>query len=202
MTTAHHPDAPALLAGIVVAAGSSSRLGRPKQLLEVGGSPLVVRAIRLLLEQCDAGVLVVTGAHHDAVVESLGDLPVRAIFNPWWREGLGSSIRQGVSGLADDGRAVLLMLVDQPEIDANDMAALVSGWLTRPEKIAAAKYAGVAGAPVIFPSSYRASLLKLHGDIGARQILRDTEEPTLIEMPHAAFDLDTLDDLNNLFAPR
>jgi molybdenum cofactor cytidylyltransferase len=190
------------LAGIVVAAGASSRLGRPKQLLEFGGTALVVRAARLSLAHCDAGVLVVTGAHHERVAELLAALPVRAIYNPAWREGLGSSIRQGICGLPDHGQATLLMLVDQPDIDSNDLEALVSSWAARPDHIAAAAYAGVAGAPAIFPASCRASLLRLHGDMGAREMIRQSEQPTLVDMPHAAFDLDSPDDLKKLEHPR
>jgi molybdenum cofactor cytidylyltransferase len=186
------------LAGVLLAAGSSTRLGQPKQLIAFNGVPLVVHAAKQALDQCDAGLIIVTGACHEAVVEVLNDLPVRAIYNPNWREGMASSIRTGVTGIAQDAGAILLMVCDQAMIDRTDIAGLVSAWKLEAHQIAAAGYAGSHGVPAIFPDRFRAGLLKLHGDRGAKSIIDAAANVSVVDMPNAEFDLDTVDQLENL----
>ena len=94
------------LAGVLLAAGASVRLGRPKQLVEFDGSPLVRHAAAKAVNVCGSGLVVVTGAHHQEVVAALDSLPVRAVYNPSWREGIGSSLRQGVTAVNPDAGAI------------------------------------------------------------------------------------------------
>jgi len=183
------------LAGVLLAAGSSTRLGRPKQLITINGTPLIVHAARQALDQCNAGLIVVTGAGHEAVVEALNDLPVRSIYNPNWREGMASSIRRGVMGIEHDASAILLMVCDQAFIDKNDMARLVSVWKLDSNRIAAAGYAGSRGVPAIFPCRFRANLLSLRGDCGAKSIINEASNVSVVDMPNAEFDVDTADHL-------
>lgn len=186
------------IAGVLLAAGASSRLGQPKQLVNYNGVPLVGHAASQALEYCDAGLTVVTGAHHDEVLTALGNLPVRVVESPSWREGIGSSIRQGVTFVAPDVRAILLMVCDQPAVSSRDLRRLVEAWTCRPELVAAAGYAGTRGVPAIFPSNMREELLGLNGDHGAKKIIDAAEYVSVVEMPNASFDVDTPDHLDKL----
>jgi molybdenum cofactor cytidylyltransferase len=184
-------NARAFLAGVLLAAGSSRRLGRPKQLLIFKGAPLVVHAAKQALDFIDAGLIVVTGAAHDEVIGALEGLPVRAVYNPHWREGIGSSIRQGVATISADVGAILLMLCDQPAISPEDFDRLVRAWRHDPDRITAAGYGNGCGVPAIFPRRYREQLLTLTGDRGARQIIENSEKITVVDMPNAELDIDT-----------
>jgi len=186
------------LYAVILAAGASTRLGQPKQLLRVNGVPLVVQAARQALTFCRGGVVIVTGNAHERVVDALGELPVRAIYNPAWQEGLGASIRQGIGVVGENARGILMMLVDQPMIDDSDFERLVSAWADQPHRIAAASYGGSLGVPAIFPVSYRERLGRLHGDRGASRIINDDATAIAVDLPHADFDLDTPADLEAL----
>ena len=148
-----------------------------------------------VVEPCDAGVIVVTGAHHDAVVAALASLPIRAIYNPAWREGMGASVRQGMTVVAPEAHAVLLMPGDLPRVDAAVLRRLVDAWREAPDHVTAARYDSVVGTPAIFPRQFWSQLRKIHGDRGARRIIEKAENVLTVDMPEAAFDLDTPDDL-------
>jgi molybdenum cofactor cytidylyltransferase len=186
------------IAGVLLAAGTSSRLGQPKQLVDYNGVSLVCHAARHALGYCDAGLTVVTGAHHDEVLAALGNLPVRVVGNPGWREGIGSSIRQGVQSVAPDVRAILLMVCDQPMVNSRDLRRLLEAWKCRPGFVAASAYAGTKGVPAIFPSGLRKELLNLNGDHGAKKIIDAADDVSVVEMPNASFDVDTPDHLDKL----
>ena len=186
------------LVGVLLAAGASSRLGQPKQLVNYNGVPLVCHAVSQALGFCDAGLTVVTGACHDDVFTALDHLPVRVVFNSGWPEGIGSSIRQGVTSVGPDVCAILLITCDQPAISSHDLRNLVNAWKCRPDRVAAAGYAGTTGVPAIFPSSFRKELQGLNGDRGAKNIIDAAEDVSVVDMPNALFDVDTPDHLDKL----
>lgn len=186
------------LAGIVLAAGASSRLGRPKQLVLLRGQTLIARAAALARSLCGAGVIVVTGAHHDQVLDALQALDVTAVYNPRWREGMGASLRLGAAVTSDSATGLLVMLSDQPLIDEADMERLVGTWCAAPDEIAAAAYRDCVGVPAIFPRRCLEELKNLRGDKGAKQLLDRAASLSQVEMPNAAFDLDTPDALVEL----
>ena len=163
------------LAGLILAAGPSTRLGRPKQTAVYRNTTLVEHAVNRALEYCGAGVVVVTGAHHEQVVTALAGLPVETIYNSDWREGMGSSVRMGTNRIDAKCQAIMLMLCDQPMISRADFSSLVDAWVSRPECIAAAKYAGICGVPAIFPLSFRDELMYLRGDEGAKRIIENAQ---------------------------
>ncbi len=183
------------LYALVLAAGSASRFGRSKQLAQIEGTPLVLRAAQTALSVCDAGVLVVTGADHADVLKALQKDGIRAIYNPVWQEGMGASLRQGVLGVPTNVTGLLILLADQPAITAEDLARLRTAWQSEPGRPAAAQYAGQTGVPAIFPAAWREKLLDSRGDQGARKLLRDGVSITLVPMENAAVDIDTPSDL-------
>ena len=186
-----------VLAGLLLAAGGSERLGQPKQLLSLHGESLVRRSAVMLLEQA-ADVLVVTGAEADSVREELRDLPVKPVHNGDWRAGMGGSIAAGMQSLGDEPDGVLIMLCDQWCIDRGDLDSLFAAWQTEPSLITAAKWGENFGAPAIFPKSLFHDLRGLHGERGAKAIIGRQTDIRFVDMPHAGIDLDTPEDLRTL----
>ena len=129
------------LGTILLAAGSSSRLGQSKQLLDMDGEPLVRRQARLLLSLKPACLVVVTGAEQHAVEQALEGLPVRAVHNPRWADGMGHSLACGIAAMPERVRGALLLLCDQWKITSADLSALSGGWQQEPLSVVMAKWA-------------------------------------------------------------
>jgi molybdenum cofactor cytidylyltransferase len=161
------------VAALVLAAGSSSRLGTPKQLLPIEGRPLVRHVVEAATaSSCDA-VAVVLGAHAPRIESAIGAADVVFLPNARWIEGMASSIRAGVAW-ADAGGfdAVMVLVSDQLRITTAHLDALVRahGEDGRPT---ASRYCDVLGVPAIFPRSHFGALMALVGDRSARDVLRD-----------------------------
>lgn len=194
------PRAARRLGCVVLAAGGSRRLGTPKQLLRVRCTPLLVRAIEatsaLPLMQ---PIVVVLGAHAPRLRALLRRRAVaaRVVHNGRWTEGIASSLQAGARALPRGASALLVVLVDQPQVGEAELARLVRAWARRPAQPAAACYAGRVGVPAILPRSSWRALRALRGDVGARALLREAARVTAVPMPKAALDVDSLQDLEN-----
>lgn len=191
------------LFAIVLAAGGSSRLGRPKQLIRVAGEPLVRRALLGASGVCGQQVVAVLGCEWRRVLAVAGDAVPFFQVNEAWMEGLAGSLRLGVGRLPEDCSAALVMLADQPLVDAADLKRLVDAWAHAPERIAASRYDetdhSTIGVPAIFPRAVFPELLLLEGDRGAKALLsRHRRKLTIVSCPHAAVDIDTPGDLARL----
>jgi len=191
------------LAVVLLAAGSSSRLGQPKQLLRIEGEALVARTADRLLNLEPAGLIVVTGCESHAVGIQLSGMPLQIVHNPGWHQGMGTSIARGVKELPNAAQGVLIMLCDQWRIDQDDLGLLASTWCSDISQIVVARWGDPAGGnfgpPVIFPADLFHELAALQGDRGARPLIekyRDRVE--FVSMDHAAFDLDEAGDLEQL----
>jgi molybdenum cofactor cytidylyltransferase len=181
------------LATVILAAGGSSRLGRPKQLLRYRGAPLIVRAVRLAQRAAGNDVIVVVGDQRQRLRSVLRRrLPLlEVVGNARWAEGLSTSLRVGLGAVPTTARAALILLVDQVRIEARDIDRLVRRWRRRPSKPAAACYLGRAGVPAVIPRRWFGELGALSGDAGARALLRRFGDVSLVEMAAAEFDVDT-----------
>jgi len=179
-----------LLAGIVLAAGASQRLGQPKQLCEWRGKSFVGNAVAACVEVCDGGVTVVTGATASEVEAGLTNHPVTVVRNPEWESGMAGSLRCGVTTLGQVAGA-LIMVCDQPLVSGADLARLAEQWRNRPGRMAASRYGQTLGVPAIFPAAMFPALLDLQGDEGARKLLRGDPDIGIVDIPSAATDIDT-----------
>lgn len=149
-------------------------MGMPKALLDLGGRPAVVRAVDVLREGGCAEVVVVTGAEGPAVhdvVSALGPA-VRAVHNPAWAEGMGTSLRVGIDALGDRGSGVVVHLVDLPDVGPDVVRRLVAAAVTDPtagHRAWAAAWGGRRGNPVLLDHRVLADVADVvEGDRGAR----------------------------------
>ncbi|WP_161599394.1 NTP transferase domain-containing protein [Hymenobacter nivis] len=179
-------------AAIVLAAGNSSRLGQPKQLLVYQGETLLHRAVRTALAAGYAPVVVVTGALDAELRLAVAGLPCQAVHNPGWAAGMGASIRAGLAALGPAATAVLVMSSDQPLIEAAALAALAQHQQATGAPAVAAAYAEAFGIPALFAAGALAGLRNLRPEQGAKPLLA-SYGPTLalVPIPEAAFDVDT-----------
>ena len=195
-------EAPKITA-LLLAAGPSSRLGQPKQLVQVGNESLVRRLSRLLLEQESISVKVVVGAESERVSEEIQDLPVAVVHNQDWEQGMGASISCGVRSIVGEADGILLMVCDQWCVESADLASLVAAWKLDPSRIMVASWhegrALVSGPPVIFPHRIKQELISVIRSRGARQVIdRHMDIVEYFELENAADDLDRPEDLERL----
>lgn len=187
------------LACVLLAAGGSRRLGQPKQLLRRQGRPLLLHAIDAARTAAPgAPLVVVLGARRTRLRLVLRRAAPGALVvaNPRWVEGLASSLQAALERVPPGTRAILVQLVDQPLVDADALRRLLNAWRRRPGIPAAARYDNRAGVPAVLPRRSWRAVRALRGDSGARALLRDARALTLVDMPQAAVDLDTPEDVS------
>jgi len=185
------------LAAVILAAGGSSRLGRPKQLLRRGVDTLLARAVACARAAAGAGIVVVLGSEHLRLRLLLRRLSpdIRIAYNGRWTSGMSGSLRTGLRHVDPAAAAVLILLVDQAHLGPGDCHRLAARWRAHPGRPAAADYGDGPGAPAIFPLRFRRALRTLAGDTGARAVLRRLGDVTRVAMPRAEIDIDTAQDL-------
>jgi len=190
-------------AAIVLAAGLSLRMGRPKLLLELEGRPIIRHAIERVISAGIRRVFVVAGPEHEALAGALEGLPVRFVVNPTPEAGQGSSVSVGVRSLPAGTTAVLIALGDQPGVPTEVIPALLEALKLPGKSIAAPRYADGLGNPVLFAASVFPELLALPGDRGARTVVeRDPSRLAQVDVPsRMPRDIDTPEDYERLSAP-
>ena len=179
---------------LILAAGGSSRLGLPKQLLQLEQQSLLRRITELALGLRPAEVVVVLGFESDRIKHELDDLPVQVVLNPAWKEGIASSIRQGIGILPPSVDAALIALCDQPFIPSSHFGQLITACSSE-HPIAATAYGPSPGVPACFDRSVFPELLALTGDSGAKRVIgKHRHNVIAISCPEASIDIDTLAD--------
>lgn len=189
------------VAGLLLAAGGGSRLGRPKALVELHGRLLIERAVDLMDEAALDPRVVVVGAAADDVRGAADLSDVDVIENPDWRDGMAGSLRVGLGALTGRADAAVVLLVDQPLIGGEAVERLVAAW--REGAVAAvATYDGEPRNPVLLDAELWADVAgSAHGDVGARSFLRahaDLVAHVACDDTGAADDIDTPQDLERL----
>ena len=157
---------------VVLAAGSSTRMGRPKLLLALDGRGLVRRVVDETLASRVRQTLVVTGAHREAVEAELAGLPVRLVYNPDHTRGMSTSLRAGLDALPPDAEAVVVLLADQPLVDHSIVDALIAERERTGATIVRPSYGGQPGNPVLWDRTLYGELRAQDGDRGGRELLR------------------------------
>jgi molybdenum cofactor cytidylyltransferase len=185
---------------VILAAGGSRRLGRPKQLLSVLGEPLLRRVVRMAVDVDPDHLIVVLGSSAYDCVPVIKDCGVDIVVNPFWESGLAGSIRLGVERAEEQGASsVLFLLADQPWLNSEVIGRFLERVNGQTDAIISARYDGILGAPMMFGSDWFPQLKNLEGDQGARNLVaKEGGRVEVIDWSEGALDLDTPEDLNTL----
>lgn len=195
---------PAPVAAVVLAAGASQRMGRPKQLLPWGRDdrPMLRHVVQTALAAPVDEVIVVLGHAAERIAPALEGLPVRIVVNPAWADGLSSSVRAGLDAVAPAAQAALFLLADQPRLTSKIIAAIVARFRRTRAPIVVPLARGRLGAPALFARVMFDELRAVQGDRGGRDLIaRHPDLIATVELPDAALiaDIDTLDDYAAIF---
>lgn len=193
-------------AGVVLAAGASTRMGSPKQLLEVGGRPMLER---IVAEACASRldeIVVVLGAEAQRIRDAVDVGRARVIVNENYAEGMSTSLRAGVGALGDDVDRVVVILGDQPDVDALLINRLLDAQTSSGLPAAALDFDGLLHPPVVLASEWWQQIDELRGDVGLRRLLRD-DSSRIAHVPVARpsshpVDIDTPEDAAHFIADR
>jgi molybdenum cofactor cytidylyltransferase len=187
---------------VILAAGASTRMGRPKQLLQFGGEAMLRRAASIAIEAGCRPVVVVTGANAAASRKALRGLDVQEAENQQWESGISSSVRVGIEAVVTvnpQAAAVVLMLCDQPFVTREIITQLVAAHRETGRSIVASHYGGSYGVPALFGKAHFAELTTLKGAAGAKQVIqKHLPKVYLLPFPEGEIDIDTPDDLARL----
>jgi molybdenum cofactor cytidylyltransferase len=187
---------------IILAAGSSTRLGHPKQNVRFKGKTLLRHAVEAAVHSVCEPIIVVLGASSNLIGPSLTGLPVTLVQNENWPDGMASSIHTGIHVLtrrSPEADSVILMLCDQPFADAILLDELVKQNECTDKKIIACAYNDTIGPPALFDSTYFDALLALKGHDGAKKLLLKHQHDVLpVPFPLGAIDVDTAEDVQKL----
>ena len=191
-----HHDPIAQVGLLLLAAGSSSRLARPKQLLPYQGQTLLRRAAEVAVASPCRPLVLVTGALHDELLPEIKDLPFHVVRNDAWADGMGGSIAAGLAELETAAEtppvdAVIVMLCDQPLLTEDVLGRLIVQFQATGQPVVASAYAGTQGVPALFGRAVFPQLLALRGTGGARELLQQYNHLPTIDFPGGATDVDT-----------
>lgn len=192
------------IAILILAAGSSSRMGSPKQLLKWKNSNLINHTILKAIKTKIKDIFVVLGAKADLIIPEIDRKEVRIVINQDWENGLGNSISTGVnhiiqSNIGCDG--LLIMLSDQPLIEYEHYLKLIKLFSSENKAITATKYSdGKLGVPALFDKICFKELCDLNSDFGAKQLfIKYSKNVQSILNQNAVFDIDTLKQYDELY---
>lgn len=180
---------------IILAAGSSSRMGRPKQLLPYMGKSLLSHSVDTANDTDANPVIVVLGANAALLEKEIDEKKVHIVVNKEWQEGMASSIRCGLNTLlhiAPSSGAAILMVCDQPFVSAPLLNELISKQKNTGKQIVASQYQNTVGPPALFDKIIFPELMKLKGDAGARKVVeRHSSDTTTVLFTGGNIDIDT-----------
>ncbi|MDH4092932.1 MAG: nucleotidyltransferase family protein [Cyclobacteriaceae bacterium] len=186
---------------ILLAAGSSTRMGQSKQLLQINKEPLLLHSTRAALASGVKNVVVILGANEQAHRDVLTNLPITIITNHYWKSGMGSSIKTGMNNLLrlfPETAAVVIMVCDQPAITGNHLRMLIQKFEDTKGPIIASAYADTAGVPVLFARPFFSNILMLRDEHGAKKIIQQfSTKVNTVDFPGGLHDLDTTEDYKN-----
>jgi molybdenum cofactor cytidylyltransferase len=187
---------------IILAAGNSSRLGKPKQLLMFNDKTLLRHIVDESIDAAGDNVVVVLGAHSDQIRPELNSSGVEIVENSEWEDGMASSIRAGVSAMLasqPDTEGIIIAVCDQPFVSSKLLKELMSIKDKAGVGIIASKYDNALGTPALFGKKYFTELQGLNGAHGAKKLLMKYDADLIsVPFPSGGTDIDTAEDYNNL----
>ncbi|MCH2081674.1 MAG: nucleotidyltransferase family protein [Saprospiraceae bacterium] len=184
---------------VILAAGAATRMGYPKQLLQINNESLIHRICRKALSVNVGAVTVVLGANSAQIAPEVADLAdLHIVHNPDWKDGMSTSVQTGLRAmlkLPTSPEGILFLLVDQPFVEESAILAFLHAFAKYSPLLLAADYGKKIGVPALFASSMFNELEQLDGQLGARKLLDQYQAKAhRIPLPKAAFDLDTPED--------
>ena len=187
---------------VILAAGASTRLGTPKQLLHYEGDSLLRRVVKTAIaSNCDP-IVVVLGAYAERMKLEISSLAVHVVKNSHWAKGMGTSIRAGITALniqSPNLKAAIVLVCDQPFVSAQLIDRLIEQHDATAKPIVASSYEETLGVPALFSCSFFSKLIALDGSEGARHLIqRYCSETAYVLFPQGQIDIDTPNDYEQL----
>lgn len=189
-----------MIAAVVLAAGVSSRMGRPKQTLAIGGVPMLERVLRTLRSSKVGRIVVVLGAHSEEVRKSVEFADEVVVENPKFAEGMSESLRLGIRNVGE-AEAAIIALGDQPFVLPGTVDKIVEAYERTGATIVVPTYLGTRGNPVLFDRSFFPQIEKIRGDIGAKSVVQRNAANVLeveVDDNGVLVDMDTTSDIERL----
>ena len=191
-----------MIVGIILAAGAARRMKKLKQLLPLGGKPMVWHVADAACRSRLDSVRIVTGAESAAVSAAVSILPLSVVVNPEWQRGQSTSLAAGLRGLPAETAAVMFLLADQPLVTPELINSLIDAFATSAKSIICPVHAEQRGLPVLFAiPKWQDALTTLAGDQGARSIISAHPEEicqVAVESPELFLDVDTIEDYRRM----
>lgn len=189
------------VSAILLAAGESNRMGKPKQLLSFGQSTIVESVIDNLLNSAVSETIVVLGYRGDEIQKIVVGKPVKIAVSPDYQQGMSASIIAGLKHIHKKARAVLIALGDQPLVDSQTINSLIEAFIAHRRGIIIPVYQGRRGNPVIFSIRYKGELLNLKGDVGGREVIKRHPDDVLevaVNCEGVLLDIDTTENYTSM----
>ncbi len=187
---------------VILAAGASTRMGTPKQLLPYGEHTLLSHTVEVAIASICHPIIVILGAYAEQIRPVISQYPIQILENTRWNEGMSSSIQVGIQALdkaSEKPDAVVVTLCDQPFISTQLVNQLVETYFTTEKPIIASEYAGTLGVPTLFSSSFFPNLMDLKGAAGAKKIIEKYSDRVFsIPFLEGTVDIDTPEEYNQL----
>jgi molybdenum cofactor cytidylyltransferase len=197
-----------LIAGVILAAGMSKRLGSTKQLLKLDGKYLIERIVEAATNSNLTEIYLVLGWQHERILDKLPHLKntkkIKILFNPSFTTGMSSSVKCGLTAAKEKYDHVMFFVADQPFISSNLINHLIEEYIQSSKQICIPVCQEKSGNPALFNASYFDKLLQISGDKGGRNIIAGNPKEVLrvsIENPEELFDIDTMEDVESLKLP-
>ena len=188
------------VAGILLAAGTSTRMGRNKMLLDLGGETVLRRAARGAIDGGLCPLIVVLGSEAECAERALGGLECRLVLNPHFESGMTSSMHRGLAALPTTATAAMVLLADMPFVTAGMIGAMVRRYHETAAHLVISDYEGVNAPPMIYDKHLFGELRATHGDRCGRQVVqRHRDQAEILRWPASALaDLDVPEDYERL----
>jgi molybdenum cofactor cytidylyltransferase len=192
------------IAGVLLAAGMSTRMGRNKLFLPLGASTVLRHAVATATDAGLSPLLCVVGHEAERAIDALRDTAAIAVRNPDYARGQSTSLRAGIAAVPDDAPAAVVMLADMPRVDADMLRALVDAWRDTGAPLVVSRYGDVIAPPIVYGAALFAELRALDpvvdGDRGGKAVVaRHRHQAVIVDWPAARLaDLDEPGDLAGL----